>query len=157
MGASDAVTTNETPAAAAPRREQPDRFIAAALRLIACPCGAPLHETLRPGSPAAALLDLVRVIDHHARRPLSLHPVPCECLSADEHAIVGLIACYQSGRVNEACLRGRTLVRPAGQAALQQAAATLSDKLTDDGVRLPPPGPVAPAGQPRPLRLVAEC
>lgn len=137
------------------RQTRPDRFLTAALRLIACPCGAPLHETLREGSAAAALLDLVRVIDHHARRPLMLHPVPCERLSNDEKAIICLISNHQSGNSGEADLRCRTLVRAAGQQALSAAAARLAAKLTEDGVRLPCHEKMPPAAQPRPLRLVA--
>lgn len=126
------------------QQQDPARFIVAALRLFACPCSAPLHETLREGSPAAHLLTVMRIIDRHARRPLRLNPGDCRDLTRDEIAFVALIASCQQDRQAEFAMRCRTIVRSAGQRALMDRVTEFGRKLARDGITLPEPEVVPP-------------
>ncbi|GGC96878.1 hypothetical protein [Aquisalinus flavus] len=136
------------------RTEDPALFIVSALRLFACPCAAPVHDTLREDSPARALLQVMRLIDTHARRPLRLHAAHSAVMSADETAFAALLAATQAGREREAQLRCRTMVRPAGQDALGQAMRVLARKLSVDGIIVAAPTSGPPSGTPCYPKLV---
>lgn len=138
----------------ADRTQDPALFIISALRLFACPCAAPVHDTLREDSPAEALLQVMRLIDAHARRPLRLHPAHSAIMSADEQAFAALLGATQAGRDREAQLRCRTIVRPSGQVALSAAMQTLARKLAIDGIILEAPDCLPPGGGPGYPRLV---
>jgi len=122
----------------ADRTENPALFIISALRLFACPCAAPVHDTLREGSPAEALLQVMRLLDAHARRPLRLHPAHSAVMSADEMAFAALLAATQARRNREAQLRCRTMVRPSGQDALAAAMGNLAIRLAEENIILQP-------------------
>ncbi|NHK26653.1 hypothetical protein FF098_001870 [Parvularcula flava] len=139
----------------ADRTEDPALFIISALRLFACPCAAPVHDTLREDSPAEALLQVMRLIDTHARRPLRLHPAHSMVMSADEIAFAGLLSATQAGRDREAQLRCRTMVRPTGQDALAAAMRIFARKLSADGIILDAAESEPPRGAPCYPRLVS--
>lgn len=131
-----------------PRITAPERIVITALRLLACPCGRDLQEGLRPASPAAHLVNVMQVIDRAARRPLRLNPPETGTPSADETALLNLIASVQAGLDGEAAIRARTLVKDTAKAALLDAVKKLADGLAADGIALTPAASTPPCGYP---------
>jgi hypothetical protein len=120
-----------------------------ALRAIAvghaeCPL---LHQTFsaacgwRGDSALATYFVLVRYIGNTARRPLRLHAPGCASVSADEMAIVGVVAAAQASlsEADPTLLRMRLdfLLEEHGQEAGLNAARALAEIIADSGHVLP--------------------
>jgi hypothetical protein len=101
------------------------------------------------GSARAAFEAWFHVLATHCRRDLYLHRVPCPCLSADEDAMLNLVASAQAGDDLRLRRRAAGLVHRRAIGALQRysrilgaALSRLSLRLTD---RAPQPWGSAPA------------
>lgn len=141
----------ETAAPAAPAPQSGQRLLAALLRRGAKP-PCPAWRRADTGASCAAIerdiLALLAALDAGARRKIRLAPCGAREMSADERALVFLIAAVQNGRGHEAQMRAEWLARPAHRRQLAGAAARLADALADIGIYLPAPetAPAAIAG-----------
>jgi hypothetical protein len=101
------------------------------------------------GSARAAFEAWFHVLATHCRRDLYLHRVPCPCLSADEDAMLNLVASAQAGDDLRLRRRAAGLVHPRAIGALQRYSRILGAALSRLGLRLtdraPQPWGSAPA------------
>ncbi len=59
------------------------------------------------------LNELLTVINENANRPLTCHPVQCNCAGADECVLAHLVSTASAGELHDAALVAALLVRPA--------------------------------------------
>jgi hypothetical protein len=101
------------------------------------------------GSARAAFEAWFHVLATHCRRDLYLHRVPCPCLSADEDAMLNLVASAQAGDDLRLRRRAAGLVHRRAIGALQRYSRILGAPLSRLGLRLtdraPQPWGSAPA------------
>jgi len=90
-----------------------------------------------PGSVFACFEPWFLVLSSHARRDLLLHRAPCPCVSADELAMVQLVATQQAGAPARSAELARDLVEPGMVDALLETAGTLAAALGRLGLVLP--------------------
>jgi hypothetical protein len=128
--------------------------IACALRVV---CGlARVEQALD------ALDGLVRALDRCGRRPLRLHGPTHDAISADERALLTLVAAHQAGHDDLAAALAAWLVTAQGQPALAEEAGRFARAIATgaDDLPLPPmPGPRvdrAPARCRAPLAAVVK-
>lgn len=94
----------------------------------------------------------------HARRRLSLNGCACGAVSADERAVLTLVAAAQADAQAHADALAAWLCRPAGQPPLIEAARAYAAALARRGLLLPLRRPPRPPGRAAPLRgLAAEA
>ena len=106
----------------------------------------------------AAFAAFCDALGRHARRRLSLNGCRCRALAADERCLLALLGAAQGGALRHAQALADWLCRPAGQAALVNAAGLVACSFRSRGLLLPQPIGNNPCGgcAARPLRLACR-
>jgi hypothetical protein len=81
---------------------------------------------------------LFRALHEHCRRDLGLFPLRCACVSADEQAVIALVAAAQAGEGPWLDALVARLVGPDAAAALRDGALSFALALCRAGLTLPP-------------------
>jgi hypothetical protein len=94
------------------------------------------HDLPSGGAGLAAFESWFGVLASHCWRDLYLHRAPCPCLSADERAMLDLVASAQLGDVRRLQRAAAGLVQPQAIAALKQSSRSFAAVLCRLGLRL---------------------
>jgi hypothetical protein len=81
---------------------------------------------------------LFRALHEHCRRDLGLFPLRCACVSADEQAMIALVAAAQAGEGPWLEALAARLVEPDATAALRDGTLPFALALCRAGLTLPP-------------------
>lgn len=84
-------------------------------------------------------MQMSRVLDAYARRPLCLQPPHAQLISMPERTLLELVSACQAGAMTLAAALSAWLVRPPHQAALQGTAVALASVMQRAGLRLREP------------------
>lgn len=98
--------------------------------------------------PALSAFDrLFQALHHHGRRDIALFPLHCACVSADERAVIHLVAAAQAGEGPWLEAAAARLVEPGAAALLREGAVGFALALQGEGLALAPLAGVVPASR----------